>query len=161
ITVDQTVVEHVGTLVSVVFVKLGVCTPQPEVVAARCHAADHAEHRAGNIRGMRYSIEPGLRTRHHHPAERCAFKAGADLRRSVLESPSRCRLKIVARLKSRGRKTCASHDSRQRERKCEVRREAIPDQASDRCLRTKAAVPLEYPFVETPLAFGICGRCKP
>jgi len=85
IAVDQSVVEYVGTFVSVVVVELRIRAAEPNVIATRRHATDHAGHCAEDVCRVSDPFETGLRTRDGETRERCAFKPNANLGCPVLE----------------------------------------------------------------------------
>jgi len=161
ITVNQTVVEHIRSLVSVVLIKFRTRPTKPDVVAEGRHSSDEAEHGPWEVRGWRDRIEPGLRTGQGETSECGALETSADLRRPVLESPSERGVKVRTRLNSGRRKDSMSNDGGQRKREGQVRRKAIPDQLAYGRLRTEIRVTTENSLVETPFALRVCRSRQP
>src|SRR5262249_43451848 len=97
VSVDEAVVEYIGTLGAGMFGEFGKRSAEPDIVAARSHAGDGAEHETGSV-CRNDIVEAGLRAGHDESGEYCGLDALTDLRGAMLEAPFQSGVKIGAGL---------------------------------------------------------------
>src|SRR5206468_7169654 len=95
ISIHQAVIENIRSLVPIVLTELGERSSQPHVVAERGSPGDRANHKAGNVRGVRHAVEGRLWAGNDETSEGSAFYASTNLRRAVLKSPCQSGIEII------------------------------------------------------------------
>ena len=141
-------------------VELGECRPKPNVVAARRHTGDSAEHRSRRV-GRDDTAQGRLRSRHSDACKKRGFDARADFGGAVLETPLHGCIEIRAGLNARWGELQVSGYGRRGHKKRDVWRKAVPDQFPERGLRAQVVGPAEGSGVEAPLTLRIGGCGEP